>query len=74
MTGTQYVLMILGGGSGTVLLVAAIARALVHRHGDPAAAEKYLTWFRAERAAEQAALVRAEMARTTAERPKELTR
>lgn len=54
MNATQYVLMILGGGGGTLLLVAAIARGLVHRHGDPAAAEKYLTWFRAERAAEQA--------------------
>lgn len=70
-------LLILFGGPTVLGGTVAAARVLVHRHGDPAAAAAYLAWFRAERAAEQAAATRAQHAEprpATTIRPKELTR
>jgi hypothetical protein len=66
----NHVLLILTGGTGIPLLVFAVARRLVHRHGDQAAADEYLANFRKERAAERAALARrdAELLATAAER------
>ncbi|WP_320069585.1 hypothetical protein [Micromonospora sp. RTGN7] len=68
-------LLILAGGLGLPPAVFLTARALVHRHGDPAAASAYLDWFRAEQAAERAAAPVPAQTRTSASaRPKELTR
>lgn len=71
MTATQYVFLILSGGVGTPLVVFLIARHLVYRHGDPAAAEAYYAARNAERAAEVAPLLANQR---RAARPKELTR
>jgi hypothetical protein len=71
MNPAAYVLMILAGGTGAGLLPFVVARHLVGQHGDPARAERYLAWFRAQRAAERG---RVDQAATTVTRPKELTR
>jgi uncharacterized protein HemY len=71
MNHAMYVLLILAGGTGAGLLPFLVARHLVGQHGDPARAERYLAWFRAQRAAERA---RADQAATTVTRTKELAR
>lgn len=71
-----WVAFIIAGGVGVPTAVFLTARALVERHGDPAAGAAYLEWFRAQKAAEHDEAVRAELARQTAPaaRPKELVR
>jgi hypothetical protein len=66
----NHLLLILSGGLGVPAAVALIARALVDRHGDPAAAEVYLTAHRADPAGTDTT---ADVDALVVDRPKELT-
>ncbi|MDH6460097.1 hypothetical protein M2302_000248 [Micromonospora sp. A200] len=74
MTGWEWVAFILAGGIGVPTLVFLGARALVYRQSDPRQGQEYLAWFRAQKAAEHDEAVRAELARQTAARRRELVR
>lgn len=73
-----WVLFIAAGGIGVPTAVFLTARTLVHRHGDPAAAEAYWAARNARHAEEVAALMRPRQATQpvpaqTRPRQKELT-
>ncbi|NBE80287.1 hypothetical protein [Micromonospora rubida] len=74
----DHLLLILSGGLGTPTAVFLVARALVHGHGDPAAAEAYYAARRAEQAAAeraaQLAILRTRQRTALRMAPKELTR
>lgn len=73
----EHLILVLVGGPTVMAGGALAARWLVYRQTDPDAGKAYLAWFRAEKARERAAMVRAELdrlPRQTRPRPKELTR
>lgn len=71
----RWLLLIIPGGVGVPTAVFLTVRGLVHRQTEPWRGEQYLTWFRAQKAAEHDEAVRAEIARlAAADRPKESIR